>query len=37
MSYYNIITLTAKNMVDNDKKARRYSALKYFIENDSDI
>ena len=26
-----------KNMVDNDKKARRYSALKYFIENDSDI
>ena len=26
-----------KNMVDNDKKSRRYSALKYFIENDSDL
>lgn len=26
-----------KVMVDNDKKSRRYSALKYFIENESDI
>lgn len=26
-----------KAMVDNDKKARRYSALKYFIENDTDL
>lgn len=26
-----------KAMVDNDKKSRRYSALKYFIENNSDI
>ena len=24
-------------MVDNDKKSRRYSALKYFIENNNDI
>ena len=24
-------------MVDNDKKSRRYSALKYFIENNDDI
>ena len=25
---------TIKKMVDNDKKSRRYSALKYFIMND---
>ena len=25
-----------KAMVDNDKKSRRYSALRYFIENDDD-
>ena len=26
-----------KQMVDNDKKSRRYSALKFFIENNEDI
>lgn len=26
-----------KAMVDNDKKSRRYSALRYFIENDDDL
>jgi ATP-dependent exoDNAse (exonuclease V) alpha subunit len=26
-----------KIMVDNDKKSRRYSALKFFIENSEDI
>ncbi len=26
-----------KSMVDNDKKSRRFSALKYFIENDYDL
>lgn len=26
-----------KQMVDNDKKSRRYSALKFFIENNDDI
>ena len=26
-----------KAMVDNDKKSRRYSALKYFIENEKDL
>ncbi len=26
-----------KSMVDNDKKTRRYSALKFFIENNTDI
>ncbi|MBQ7741132.1 MAG: ATP-dependent RecD-like DNA helicase [Eubacterium sp.] len=26
-----------KKMIDNDKKSRRFSALKFFIENDTDI